>query len=740
MGSHSAKVGHLPTPRLTLVNTSPAGVSLQWNLPRAYSGVSRYIVEYGTDGVSYPTTAYDGPNLSTVYKPTWQDGVPMYFRVRYESTAGKYSAYSNTESKTLYAPVVSAFAPTSLTFQATGGTYDWAQWISDADTNPVYTYNLSAKYRPDITINQTTGLMSVPASANGTSGSCALLVTDEYGLSDSWDFSVTVQQATTKPSAPSNLTVSGFNSTTLAVSWDASIPGSSAIAGYNVERATSANGTYSPVEEYVNPNLSVNDGNLTTGTTYWYRVRAYDLNGLQSDWTIPSISGTPVATTARNLYAESSFASGQITKQPSSRTDTTANRMNNAMFIKAVAQVQPANANIKWANTSNASPSVFSAIGKGGSEEYDVFVTAGETVVQGGLTDVITPREGPYFLRSMCYAGADILPGYAPNYNDLTKHYEGPNDDTLGDSGSHIADKCKPRSESAMMLSNSAYGVAYDTQFFHGFSLRLHKHHENCNKSTGATRPGNLSGPQLGEMNTPQGTQTTHMEFHLTIPENSDINALAGPPYNKTILETVGAQTDAWWCIWISRNPSGETTSNLLKVALAPIKPLSNAASDRGKWTDFIIEMCLNPFTTAQTASGWNFRPNTGLVRIWKSTGIPDSKNNRSMSKTLQYVDGSQGGLIFELKGPVGNIPPVGFPTQMPHCNLGQKHYCYMIKGMQPGGFSNSHGYYLGMAAVRDGYAENRQHSASNGSANSNIVNQFQGGKATTWEDVQPRG
>jgi hypothetical protein len=274
---------------------------------------------------------------------------------------------------------------------------------------------------------------------------------------------------------------------------------------------------------------------------------------------------------------------------------------------------------------------------------------------------------------------------------------------------------------------------------FHGFSLRLHKHFEHCNQADGGLKTGNNSGPQLGEMNTDQGVSTSHLIFHLEVPTTDYINALAGAPYDKTLAQTLGAQTQPWWTLHISRNSTGEDEANLLKVALAPIHPFSDASSDRGKWTDFIIEMCMNPYTTARSNNGWNFRANTGLIRVWKSTGTADANNNRSMNKDLTYIDKSRGGLLFEYQGPTGNIPPQADPTDMPACNIGGKHYCYMMKGIQPGGISNSHAQYLGMAAMRQTYAEDRQHSASNGSVNSNMVTQFQGGVAGTWEDVQPR-
>lgn len=461
---------------------------------------------------------------------------------------------------------------------------------------------------------------------------------------------------------------------------------------------------------------------------------------------------SPIA--ARTLFASADFSSGEIVAQPTQRSQTF-NRLNNGISIKCTAKVQnPSTSKTKWANAGgHGSPGLFSAAEQGGAEAYDVHVCDGETIVQGGVSDTITPREGPYFLRSYQYAALDRYNSPTPNYTDGFRHYEGPNVNSTGDNAAHIGPppdtvdcKCKPRSE--MGFSNrDAYGIAYDTRAFFGFALRLHKDHEPVNKANGNKQASNGSGPQLGEMNPDTtGVAGSIMVFSLNIPENTWINCTDAA--KRTIGASVGTQTKHWWCLKVSLSTtSDQENAGAGEYALAPVDSFGSGG-DAGRWTDFIFELCINPFTVATVDNGWNFRANTGLLRVWKSTGpylAGGNGMNRSMEKSLSYINGTRGGLLLERIGQVGLRPPLDHgggrdPQDMAPWNIGGKHYCYMYRSDMPGGIDCKHGSYMGIAARRFGFAENRQHSAANGAANSNIVTQFQGGVATTWEDVQPMG
>ncbi len=79
--------------------------------------------------------------------------------------------------------------------------------------------------------------------------------------------------ATPVPMRPNtaNASIAGYNS--VKVSWS-SVPGAS---GYELRRATTQNGTYSSVKS--TSSLSYTNTSLATGTTYYYKVRAYRMVG-----------------------------------------------------------------------------------------------------------------------------------------------------------------------------------------------------------------------------------------------------------------------------------------------------------------------------------------------------------------------------------------------------------------------------------------------------------------------------
>ncbi|MGJ7911092.1 fibronectin type III domain-containing protein, partial [Neobacillus sp. LXY-1] len=94
------------------------------------------------------------------------------------------------------------------------------------------------------------------------------------------------------PVAPAGVksTSTGYNS--ISTSWS-TVAGAS---GYEVWRSTSSTGTYSLAGTVAGTVLSYNNTGLSTGTTYYYKVRAYALNGttkIYSDYS-PIVSAKPV--------------------------------------------------------------------------------------------------------------------------------------------------------------------------------------------------------------------------------------------------------------------------------------------------------------------------------------------------------------------------------------------------------------------------------------------------------------
>ncbi len=526
---------------------------------------------------------------------------------------------------------------------------------------------------------------------------------------------VEVQAVNPNPDSPTNFIASPSASDANTLVWQ---PGPSGPApdDYDLDFTLSGDsatgvgsGTWTPIT--IGNVLTYVHTGLTPGDEVFYRLKAKA--GANSSGYVYT-SSTPGV---RTLYAAATFDNGTIIAQPSSRSNL--NRLNSAIFIKAAAKTQGGATPTKWANTaSHGSPSDFNAAEAGGAELYDVHLVDQEVVTQGGLTDTVRPREGNYFLRSMCYPGSSST---APNYSGVMKHYEGLNDVSAPDPDNipHNGPKCKPRSEMAWG-NNAAYGIPYDTRFFMGFSLYVHRHCEIGTNADGSIRKGHGSGPQIIENNIPNDADSTSFEMHLIVPESDCINAATGQP--------IGAVSDYWWCVYFANNanPVSEIQGSMLKVALAPLLPLSNPATCRGKWTDFVFELCFNPFPAGANIAGWNFRAGgLGLFRAWVSSGTVDARGNRTIIESQP---------TYEYHGPIGLRPRTSTPGDMPAMRM--KHYCYWIRGEVPGGTGISHPVYMGYDVKRLGFAENRTHNLA---INSNLVTNYQSGKPTGFSDVCPR-
>lgn len=91
------------------------------------------------------------------------------------------------------------------------------------------------------------------------------------------------------PDAPENLKIiPSLNG--LYLTWGASPQDPGCVDHYEIERATSADGIYTPAATVDKGTLNFNDTTVLPGSTYYYKVRAL-ADGLSSEFTAP-ISGT----------------------------------------------------------------------------------------------------------------------------------------------------------------------------------------------------------------------------------------------------------------------------------------------------------------------------------------------------------------------------------------------------------------------------------------------------------------
>jgi hypothetical protein len=72
------------------------------------------------------------------------------------------------------------------------------------------------------------------------------------------------------------------------LSWNASTN----VAGYNVYRSTSSNGTYSKINSALDPNTAYTDGSVGSGATYYYEATAVNSSGQESTRSTPPVVAT----------------------------------------------------------------------------------------------------------------------------------------------------------------------------------------------------------------------------------------------------------------------------------------------------------------------------------------------------------------------------------------------------------------------------------------------------------------
>jgi len=190
-------------------------------------------------------------------------------------------------------------------FEATSGTSYRVQW-KDEDVSADYTAWIKVTaYQSNgttniSTINGATSGWTNPRTISGVSGTVYLKV-EPYSSSASYAGTYAIRfynPAIVVPQIP--ITISSISATpsqTVVISWN-SVLSTSGVSGYRVYRSSSETGTYTQIGADITSYLTTRytDTNVSAGSTYWYKVAAYNSVGegdksdaKQSD-TVPSTS------------------------------------------------------------------------------------------------------------------------------------------------------------------------------------------------------------------------------------------------------------------------------------------------------------------------------------------------------------------------------------------------------------------------------------------------------------------
>ncbi|MEH7417299.1 fibronectin type III domain-containing protein [Neobacillus drentensis] len=265
-----------PPTNLKAAATSYNNVNLTWT---AASGVSGYEIYRSTSSTGTFTkiasatgTSYNNSALNT--------GTTYYYKVRSYKT-GTTTAYSS------FTPVVSVkpTLSTPASPKAVSSAYNSIKtsWAAVSGANGYEVYRAASS----------TGTYTLVSSTTSTSFTNTGLSTNQpyyykirayrtVGTMKVYSSYTTVVSARPVPSVPTSFAATRLNSTSIKLTWGA-VSGAN---GYELYRSTSSTGTYTLLKSTTT--LYFTNSGLTTGKTYYYKLRAYKTVGstkVYSGWT-----------------------------------------------------------------------------------------------------------------------------------------------------------------------------------------------------------------------------------------------------------------------------------------------------------------------------------------------------------------------------------------------------------------------------------------------------------------------
>jgi transcriptional regulator CtsR len=227
-------------------------------------------------GGTYLQIASTGANIAAYSDTGLTAGTTYYYRVRAYNSNGD-SAYSNeVNAATLASPptspsglIAAAISSSQINLSWTDNSGNETGFKIERKTGSGGTYQQVATAGANITAYSDTGL---------TAGTTYYYRVRAYNANGDSAYSNEANAATlaSPPTSPSGLTAAAISSSQINLSWT---DNSGNETGFKIERKTGSGGTYQQVATAGANITAYSDTGLTAGTTYYYRVRAYNANG-----------------------------------------------------------------------------------------------------------------------------------------------------------------------------------------------------------------------------------------------------------------------------------------------------------------------------------------------------------------------------------------------------------------------------------------------------------------------------
>ncbi|QJD80222.1 fibronectin type III domain-containing protein [Spirosoma rhododendri] len=215
------------------------------------------------------------------------------YKVRAKNSAGLYSGYSNEACGTTKAPAPTApNAPARLSVNAVSSSQINLQWADLSDNETGFQIERAPNSSGTFIKIADLGANATTYSDNGLSGSTQYCyrVRAVNGVGPS---GYTDTQCATTPAAPAgvpqNLAATAVSTTQINLSWS----GVSGASGYQLERSSNGNDSWTKIADPASTATTYSDQNLTPNTRYFYRIRALNAAGAPGGYSNTADATTP---------------------------------------------------------------------------------------------------------------------------------------------------------------------------------------------------------------------------------------------------------------------------------------------------------------------------------------------------------------------------------------------------------------------------------------------------------------
>jgi titin len=293
-------------PRNLTATPASTTASLSWLAPSFNGGnaVTGYQIEKSIDGgATWSVVVSDTATTATTYNASGlSNGVTVSFRVSALNASGVGAA----SSVVTVVPFAGPTAPSSVTAVANDGAVSLSWSAAGDNGSPVIGYAIEVT--TDGTTWSTVATTANPLTTyvvtgltNGSSYTFRVAGLNAAGVGATTS-SASVSPSRT-PNAPTSLAVTPANGGA-ALAWVAPVTtGGSVITGYRIEQSSDNGATWSvTVSDTMSTSTTSTVSGLTNGTSYLFRVRAINANGVGAASTPASVipAGLPGAPTALN--------------------------------------------------------------------------------------------------------------------------------------------------------------------------------------------------------------------------------------------------------------------------------------------------------------------------------------------------------------------------------------------------------------------------------------------------------